>query len=98
MKDRPSELEILKHLSNGTRSHTGWRIIRQAVDGFSVAGENGLHPCLVFEPMRESLDVYRTRWAGEVLPASVLKITVQLILHGLDYLHSDRHVIHTGKL
>jgi hypothetical protein len=55
---------------------------------------------LVFEPMREPLWLFRRRVASEDrvtrLLVPLIKTYLQILLEGLDYLHSESHVIHTG--
>ncbi|KAL5342292.1 protein kinase [Aspergillus crustosus] len=74
-----AELDILKHSSEANPLHKGW--------GF-------VHLAIAFEPLREPLWIYRQRFIGEVIPPAVLKILLQMVLHGIDYLHSECHVIH----
>ena len=57
----------------------------------------GKHACLVFEPLREPLWLLNERFEENVIPSNILKIMVQMLLHGLDYLHTECRVIHTGK-
>ncbi|KAF2456385.1 protein kinase [Lineolata rhizophorae] len=90
-----NELAILQHISRMNRSHEGWNFVRRLLDSFTIEGVSGQHLCLVLEPLREPLWLYRRRFIGGVVPSDVLKITVQMILHGLDYLHSDCQIIHT---
>jgi serine/threonine-protein kinase SRPK3 len=93
---REIELDILKHMSEANPRHKGWGFIRRPLDSFSL--EHGLarHLTLVFEPLREPPWIYRKRFIGDVIPSDLLKILLQMVLHGLDYLHSECHVIHTG--
>ncbi|PYI03624.1 kinase-like protein [Aspergillus sclerotiicarbonarius CBS 121057] len=90
-----AELDILRHISEVNPRHKGWGFIRRPLDSFTI--EHGLskHLSLVFEPLREPLWIYRERFIGDVIPSDVLKILLQMILHGLDYLHSECQVIHT---
>lgn len=69
--------------------------MRKLVDSFTIM--DGKHDCLVFEPLREPLWLYCRRYVGGVIPADILKIILQMVLHGLDYLHSECQVIHTGN-
>lgn len=91
-----SELNILRHISECSHRHKGWHFIRKLLDSFTLETVSGRHVCLVFEPLRESLLLYRERFIGNVIPSDILKIMLQMILHGLNYLHSECHVIHTG--
>jgi serine/threonine-protein kinase SRPK3 len=50
--------------------------------------------------MREPLWLFRRRVSGEDrvtrLSMPLIKTYLQILLEGLDYLHSECHVIHTG--
>ncbi|KAJ9493035.1 hypothetical protein VN97_g235 [Penicillium thymicola] len=89
------ELEVLRHITSANRQYEGWRLVRKLLDSFSVQGISGSHVCLVFEPLRESLEKYCRRWQGRVMPPEIFKIILQEILQGLDYLHTEYHIIHT---
>ena len=58
----------------------------------------GLTYGLVYEPMREPLWLFQRRWENDKLPVALLKVYLRFILRGLDYLHSECHIIHTGEL
>lgn len=60
-------------------------------------GPKADHTCTACEALREPLWLYRRRFVGNVIPPDILKILLQMILEGLDYLHSECHVIHTSK-
>ena len=91
------ELEVLRHITRANPQHKGWPFVRKLLDSFSVQGISGNHVCLVFEPLRESLGKYCQRWQGHVMPPEIFKIILQEILQALDYLHTECHIIHTGK-
>ena len=57
----------------------------------------GDHTCLVFEPLREPLWLLNERFVGKTIPSAILKIMVEMLLRGLDYLHTECKIIHTGK-
>ncbi|CAG8306747.1 unnamed protein product [Penicillium salamii] len=82
-----AELDILKRIPEADPRHKGFEFVRRPLDSFNL--ENGLvrHLSLVFEPLREPLWIYRQMFIGDVIPSGVLKILLQMILHGLDYLH-----------
>ncbi|POR31911.1 Uncharacterized protein TPAR_07878 [Tolypocladium paradoxum] len=90
------ELEMLRRISTADPSHPGWEFVRKLLDSFVVDGAFGSHVCLVFEPLREPLWLFRRRFVDDVIPSDILKIMLQMTLQGLDYLHSECHVIHTG--
>src|SRR5882762_10306785 len=60
------------------------------------------HPSQFFSSPRAILPTYlscvRAReplWL--VIPSEILNVIVQMLLYGLDYLHNECHVIHTGN-
>lgn len=91
------ELEVLQHVTRANGQHEGRHFVRKLLDSFSVQGISGSHVCLVFEPLRESLGKYCQRWQDGVMPLEIFKIILQEILQALDYLHTECHIIHTGK-
>lgn len=91
-----NELDILQHISRANPHHKGWHFVRRLLDSFAIDGVSGTHLCLVLEPLREPLWLYCKRFVDGVIPSDLLKIIVRMILHGLDYLHSECRVIHTG--
>jgi serine/threonine-protein kinase SRPK3 len=52
--------------------------------------------CLVYEPMREPIWMLQRRFDDGQYSSDLLKLTLQYLLSGLDYLHSECHIIHTG--
>ena len=91
-----SELHNTQVITNANREHEGWSFVRTLLDNFMIAGPQGDHVCLVFEPLREPLWLLNERFEGSTIPSNLLKIMVQMMLHGLDYLHRDCHIVHTG--
>ncbi|EHK16493.1 uncharacterized protein TRIVIDRAFT_195425 [Trichoderma virens Gv29-8] len=90
-----NELDIMRHISQVNSQHKGWYFIRKLFDSFTLEGTSGIHSCLVLEALREPLWLYRRRYIGGVIPPDILKILTQMILHALDFLHSECRVIHT---
>lgn len=70
------------------------RIVR-LLNHFTVRGVNGVHTCLVFEALGCSLYrlIVRNNYQG--LAVGHVKAIVRQVLHGLDYLHTRCHIIHT---
>lgn len=91
-----NELEINKRLRRDT-SHTGSAFVRTAVDNFVATSPSGTtHLCLVCDAMREPLNQFQHRLVGDKIPPQLLKVYVDLMLQGLEYLHSECQLIHTG--
>ena len=91
------ELEISRHISTIQSTHEGRSYVRLVEDSFTISGPFGEHLAMVFEPLREPL--WRLgRHLGTVgLSPTILKAFLKLVLQGLDFLHSECHVIHTGQ-
>ncbi|KAK0111542.1 hypothetical protein ONS95_001895 [Cadophora gregata] len=85
---------ITRHL-NKNPSHSGFSFVRTMLDSFKVLGQEGPHLCLVYEPMREPLWLFQRRWENGKLPPALVKVYTRFLLQGLDYLHSECHIIHT---
>ncbi len=91
------------HVSSVNSQHRGRVIVGTAVESFDLDLPQGSrHLALVFEPMRDPFWLFVRRIAGEdrvngrVLP--LIKAHLKILLEGLDFLHSECHVIHTGAL
>lgn len=92
------ELNINKRLTKDP-SATGFAFIRAAFDDFIAISPSGTaHLCLVFEAMREPLSQFQHRLVGDKIPPQLLKVYIDFILQGLEYLYSNCQIIHTGLL
>lgn len=47
--------------------------------------------------MREPIWQLRQRFPGGKLPLSLVKAYIFILLHALDYLHSECGIVHTGE-
>jgi serine/threonine-protein kinase SRPK3 len=92
-----NELRISQLVSRTDSRHEGRHFVRTLRDSFTVKGPSSDHICLVFEPLREPLWLLKNRFKGNSIPSELLKIMVQMMLQGLDYLHQVCHTVHTGK-
>lgn len=63
-----------------------------------VTGPDGTHICLVYEPMRESLRLFRRHFTDSRFPLPLLKGYLQILLMGLDYLHSECQIIQVSLI
>ena len=86
----------MKNVSTANYYHHGRHFVRVLLDSFPLQGPYNKHLCLVFEPLREPLWLVRQRFTTRTIPSDILKILAQMLLHGLDYLHSECHIIHGG--
>ncbi|TKA47002.1 hypothetical protein B0A49_13088 [Cryomyces minteri] len=90
------EIEMYEHLMKGNPSHPGKRFVRTFLDSFTIPRAGGSHHCLVHTPLWGSLrdmiarNPYRDRFNEELL-----RETLYRLFQALDYLHTDRKIIHT---
>lgn len=91
------ELNISRHLATANQLHKGISIIRTIIDSFEAVSPHGKHVCLVYEPMREPLWLYQRRFKDSKIPLPIVKAYIKIILTGLDYLHSQCYIVHTGE-
>ncbi|KAL2360083.1 hypothetical protein RJZ56_007057 [Blastomyces dermatitidis] len=94
-KSAETELRITEHITKANPQHVGYDFVRTLLDSFELRGPCGTHVCLVFYTLREPLWIFKQRFQNDVLPSDVLKLIATMVLQGLEYLHSECHVIHT---
>lgn len=90
------ERETEQHISTADPSQRGRSVIRTFLDAFEVDGPEGSHSCLVYTPMREPLSMYQRRFEDRKMPLALIKMYIRALLTGLDYLHQECRVVHTG--
>ncbi|EPE36816.1 Protein kinase-like (PK-like) [Glarea lozoyensis ATCC 20868] len=78
------ELKVSHHIAGSELCHRGRSIVRTAVDSFEVASPNGSHLCLVFDPMREPLWLFRRRFGADKVTQPFLPITKAYLYLKLD--------------
>lgn len=91
------ELKMSQYISTIQSVHAGRSYVRLIQESFTVAGPFGEHLALVFEPLREPLWVLGRHLGTVGLSPTLLKAFLRLVLQGLDFLHTECHIIHTGK-
>ncbi|KAL5339543.1 kinase-like domain-containing protein [Aspergillus crustosus] len=89
------ELHITRHITKANTQHPGRNFVATLLDSFRVASPGGTHICLVFDALCEPLWMLKRRFEGNTIPLDVLKPVSKLILEGLQYLHTECHIIHT---
>lgn len=90
-------MHITQLVSRTNPRHEGWHFVRTIRDSFTVKGPFSDHICLVFEPLLEPLWLLKDRFEGNSISSELLKIMVQMMLHGLGYVHQVCHTVHTGR-
>lgn len=87
------EVELLSQVAEGDPGDE--RHCVRLLDWFEHAGPHGTHVCMVFEVLGDNLLslIKAFRYRGVPLPA--VRALSRQVLVGLDYLHSQRSIIHT---
>ncbi|EEU37263.1 uncharacterized protein NECHADRAFT_92250 [Fusarium vanettenii 77-13-4] len=87
-QDAAQELAISNHIKaiDGSE-HPGKEILRVALDKFKVTGPHGSHQCLVFAPLGLTYTDYRNLFPQRSLPKDVLRVTLLMVLLGVDFMH-----------
>ncbi|POR38204.1 Kinase domain-containing protein [Tolypocladium paradoxum] len=98
-EDSNHELDMAKRIGTANPEHRGRGILCMATEAFSIQSPTGSpHLCLAFEPMRDPLWLFRRRVCGDRVTRDWLpmfKVCIQILIEGLDYLHSECKVVHT---
>ncbi len=92
------ELDISQCIAQANPRHKGFSHVRIILDSFKIKGPHGDHLCLVYELMREPLWLFERRCKNGRFMLGLIKLYLRYILMGLDYLHSECHIVHTGML
>ncbi|KAI0431723.1 putative serine/threonine-protein kinase [Xylaria sp. FL1042] len=98
--DEADELDITIHVNSVDSQHRGRHIVGTAIESFTIDLPQGSkHLALVFKPLRDPLWLLLRRVSEEDLAKGLmlplLKTYLKILLEGLDFLHSECHVIHT---
>ena len=101
-QDAAHESDINKHLALANPQNKAQALLGTAFSSFPInSSETRKHVALVFEPLREPLWLMRRRLGTDdktdTDSLGLMKAYIRIILEGLDYMHSDAHVVHTGK-
>lgn len=87
-----NEIKLLKAVRAAADDSRQKNYVVRLIDAFDVVGPNGTHPCMVFEPLGESLFAVLQQH-NQIPYSAVRRITAQL-LRGLQFLHSC-NILHT---
>ncbi|KAL4744741.1 hypothetical protein BDW72DRAFT_208772 [Aspergillus terricola var. indicus] len=92
------ERGVEEHISAVDPSNRGYSLIRTLLDSFEVKGPEGVHMCLVYPLLRESLSMYQRRFDNGKMPLPLIKTYIRALLTGLEYLHKECRVVHTEPM
>lgn len=86
---------IAQKLFSANPNHVGYTHIRFMLDTFKVKGKHGDHLCIVYDVLREPIDICMEKFPGRRFSCEKIRILLPALLTGLDYLHSECGVVHT---
>lgn len=91
------EFDIYKLVTEANPRHPGHKHVRTAFDQFSIHRSGVSYLCLVQKPMWDSFGdlLYRNPTRRFTLP--LLKAGLSQVFLALDYLHTQCHLVHTGR-
>lgn len=93
------ELEMLQHIEYKSSQSTrpGQNHVLPRLNHFRHEGDEGTHVCLVSPVSGHHLGLQTAKFEQSRIPVAVMKEVARQLLQGLDYLHQECHIIHTGK-
>ncbi|EEB06983.1 CMGC/SRPK protein kinase Dsk1 [Schizosaccharomyces japonicus yFS275] len=89
------EIRLLQKVNNGPDEHLGKKHVLSLIDYFSHSGPNGVHICMVFEVLGETLLSLIRSFGHRGVPIGLVKQISYQLLIALDYLHRKCGIIHT---
>lgn len=92
------ELPIYEEIKNLQTIHEGRKYVRKMYDSFELQGPYGTHICLAHQPLGISLGELKGLTPDGLFSPELIRQTLRCILTGLQFLHKEVRVIHTGKL
>lgn len=75
--------------------HPGYTHVRFMLDTFKIKSKYGDHLCIVYDVLREPIDECQEKFPQGLFNSDRLRKLLPALLRGLDYMHSECHVVHT---
>lgn len=96
---RSDEQRMLKKVAGANPAHRGYRHNLAYIDAFDIEGPHGVHRCLVTEVLGLNMESIRRKLRDgkdcRIAPSMVKRVVRQVLL-GLEYLHDECGIVHTG--
>lgn len=86
---------IAQKLFSANPDHVGYTHIRFMLDTFKVKSKHGEHLCIVYDVLREPIDICMEKFPGRRFSCEKIRVLLPALLTGLDYLHTECKVVHT---
>lgn len=93
-----NEEKVYHHLRTIKTGHPSVKGIRALRDSFQLPGKRGLHECLIHDPLGHTLGEIREMSDGGRVSIDLLNPFTECLLVTIDFLHTETHVVYTGKL
>ncbi|XP_063235481.1 SRSF protein kinase 3 [Bacillus rossius redtenbacheri] len=89
------EIKLLKAVRDSDPNDPKRNKTVQLLNDFKICGVNGVHVCMVFEVLGDTMLklIMRSNYHG--IPHENVKSIIRQVLEGLDYLHAKCNIIHT---
>ena len=81
-----NEIKIIEYLKRNPIEHPGKKMARSVLDSFEIAGPNGNHKYILYEPLGMSYTEFLRLLPEYRFPKELVQQSVQLLV-SLDYLH-----------
>ncbi len=91
------ELPIYRHINSLNSQHDGRAHVRKLIDSFELSGPDGEHTCLVHEALGMNMEELRDLVPRGAMNGYLVRQFLRPILGGIQFLHEDARVIHTGQ-
>ncbi|KAI0963115.1 hypothetical protein AcW1_000287 [Taiwanofungus camphoratus] len=89
------EIKLLGQVMDASPGHPGRDHVVSFLDSFQHCGPEGIHVCIVFEPLGENLLSLIERHKKTGVSAALVKVITKQVLLGLEYLHDECDLVHT---
>lgn len=91
------ESAFLRRMQELSPQSPGLRYLVQLRDEILIAFGSSHHLCLVLEPLSENLRSFASRWPDNRLPLPLVQRIARQLLLGVDYMHRECKIVHTGS-
>lgn len=91
------EVGIYDRINSTETDHPGEDLIRKLLGHLPINGPHSCHICLAHQPQGFSVDQFLSALPGRAMNLEDLKPCLRQVLGVLDFLHTEAHIIHTGK-
>ncbi|CAG7948358.1 unnamed protein product [Penicillium salamii] len=90
-----ANFELEERIARQNPSHQGYGSVRTCLGHFEFNHGEQKHACQIYQPLRETMDIFTKRFPDCKLPLPIAKAYILLLLLGIDYLHAECRIVHT---